>query len=442
MNDRLVTEIRRAMAELADATPPTPPLDDLLAVRSAPRPPHRPRRLTFAAVAVSLAAAVAGLVFVRSHVDRDRRGDDTPTTTVPVNTSTATTVAPVATTTAPPATTGTPQPTVEQATTAPAPTVPLTGPRDAALPTGFEPASITWISLQHGWLLGHAPCATGSCLSLARSRDGGRTWHGVPAPATTADGVRFADENNGWIFGGDLYATHDGGSTWTKVDGLSSVTNLEVAKGRAWAEAAWSVNPDSRVVYTSSVTSDDWHQIGDMPVSSLIAMHNGIGWVVGPDGGLFVLTASGFEIHTDPCAFETGIGAILGIDDRTVAVVCGSMAGAGSETKQIQLSRDGGHDDFTIVGEAPRGGILTAGAVASPTTFVIAANSGASYLYRSTDAGATWTTVFEDDGGGAPFADLGFTDATHGVAVLRTQPSVLLTTSDGGATWTKAAIHD
>ena len=39
-------------------------------------------------------------------------------------------------------------------------------------------------------------------------------------------------------------------------------------------------------------------------------------------------------------------------------------------------------------------------------------------------------------------SDLGFTDTLHGAAVLRAQPSVLLTTSDGGATWTKASIHD
>jgi photosystem II stability/assembly factor-like uncharacterized protein len=73
---------------------------------------------------------------------------------------------------------------------------------------------------------------------------------------------------------------------------------------------------------------------------------------------------------------------------------------------------------------------------------VITATSGASFLYRTTDAGATWTTVFEDGSGGAPIADLGFTDATHGFAVLGTQPSVLLTTTDGGASWTKTAIHE
>jgi photosystem II stability/assembly factor-like uncharacterized protein len=436
MNDRLVTEIRRAMAELADATPPTPPLDELLAARQAPLPPHRPRRLTFAAVAVSLAVAVAGLVFVRSHVDTDRRGDDTPTTTTaPVNTSTATTAAPTATTAATQGTT--PAPTTT--TVAPPPAV---GPPDAALATGFEPASITWISLQQGWLLGHAPCATGSCLSLARTRDGGQTWHGVPAPDITASSVRFADSRNGWIFGVDLYATHDGGSTWKKVNGLSLVNSLEVAKGRAWAEAEWIEQPGNKVVYTSLTTTDDWHQIDPMPVSTPIAMHGGTGWVVGADGGLFVLTATGFEIHTDPCPFESAIGAILGVDDQTVAVVCGSDSAAGSESKQGQLSHGGGHDDYTIVGEAPRGGILGGGAVASPTTWVIAATSGASFLYRTTDAGATWTTVFEDGSGGAPITDLGFTDATHGIAVLGTQPSVLLTTTDGGATWKKTAIHE
>ena len=441
MNDRLVTEIKRALAELTDAAPPTRPLDDLLASRSGPPAPRHPRRVTFAAVALSLAVAVAGLVFVRTHVDRDRRGDDTPTTTLPVNTTPATTAAPTATTTPAPATTATPRTTVEPATTAPAPD--LAGPADAALATGFEPASITWISLRQGWLLGHAPCTAGTCLSLARTRDGGQTWHGVPAPATTATSVRFADDHDGWIFGADLYATHDGGSTWTKVDGLVDVTNLEVANGRAWAEAAWSVSPDNKVVYTSLVTSDEWHQIAAMPVSTPIAMHGGAGYVGGPDGGLFVVTATGFDVRTDPCGFETDIGAIAAVDDQTVAVVCGSDVGGGSETKRLYVSRDGGHF-FTVVAnsEAPRPGIAASAAAASADTFVIAATSGASYLYRTTDDGATWNTVFQDGSGGAPIADLGFTDATHGVAVLGTEPSVLLTTSDAGATWTKAAVHD
>jgi len=67
---------------------------------------------------------------------------------------------------------------------------------------------------------------------------------------------------------------------------------------------------------------------------------------------------------------------------------------------------------------------------------VVAATSGASYLYRTTDEGKTWKTVFTDTGGGAPLTDLGFTDPSHGVVVLGAMPDAkLLVSSDAGATW-------
>jgi hypothetical protein len=317
---------------------------------------------------------------------------------------------------------------------------------------GFTPTSITWISLEKGWLLGTVDCQGGlQCTALAVTDDAGRSWHSVSVPGGLAafepdrgirevEKVRFADANDGWIFGAALYATHDGGATWTKVDGLTNVVSLEVGKGRVWAEAAWPEFPDNSVVYSSTTNIDDWKQFGTMTVSLPIAMRGDTGYVKGPDGGLFVLTATGFDVRTDPCAFETGLAAIAPADDgTTVAVVCGSGA-AGSEMKQFQVSHDGGHT-FTVVGEAPFAGITTGVVAPSPTTFVMAATSGASFIYRTTDGGVTWQTVFEDDSGGAALADFGFTDSTHGIAVLRTQPAVLLTSTDGGATWKKSSAN-
>jgi len=82
-------------------------------------------------------------------------------------------------------------------------------------------------------------------------------------------------------------------------------------------------------------------------------------------------------------------------------------------------------------------------AMASPSVVVVAAASGASFLYGTFDAGRSWSTVYQDTaGGGAPWRDLGFTDASQGVVVEGLQPGTaglppnrLLMTRDGGHTW-------
>src|SRR5579862_3068006 len=97
------------------------------------------------------------------------------------------------------------------------------------VPANFRPTSITFIGTHTGWVIGQAGtpghCATQYCTSLARTDDAGKTWSGVAAPLTgQADGatgvsqIRFLEERDGWAFGPQLYATHDGGRTWTPVD--------------------------------------------------------------------------------------------------------------------------------------------------------------------------------------------------------------------------------
>src|SRR5262249_33945043 len=84
------------------------------------------------------------------------------------------------------------------------------------------------------------------CTSIAATDDGGHTWYGVSAPDAGAPGgatggsqLRFLDGVNGWAFGPQLYATHDGGPSRAEVapHGMG-VASRETVAGRAcgvWA---------------------------------------------------------------------------------------------------------------------------------------------------------------------------------------------------------------
>ena len=109
---------------------------------------------------------------------------------------------------------------------------PVNGP----VPSGFEPASYTFVSADQGWVLGTAPCALPPCTSLLRIRDGGRTWFGIPAPRTPlaiavgfngpltsgVSTVRFADALRGWVFGPELWETQVGASRAPRAAGSQS----------------------------------------------------------------------------------------------------------------------------------------------------------------------------------------------------------------------------
>jgi hypothetical protein len=83
---------------------------------------------------------------------------------------------------------------------------PALGPAGGPVPRGFRAQSVTFVSPTMGWVLGTAPCAAAPCTSVLRTRDGGRTWSGIPAPrvrlgdglpAEGASELRFADARNG-----------------------------------------------------------------------------------------------------------------------------------------------------------------------------------------------------------------------------------------------------
>lgn len=79
-------------------------------------------------------------------------------------------------------------------------------------------------------------------------------------------------------------------------------------------------------------------------------------------------------------------------------------------------------------------------------SIILAATSGASFLYRTTDGGRTWTTVRREPGSDEEIAELGFTNARLGWAIEvggeAGTKTTLLRTTDAGRTWEVVAFRD
>src|ERR1700723_2490060 len=180
------------------------------------------------------------------------------------------------------------------------------------VPPNFRPSSVTFIGTQTGWVIGQAGtpgnCATAYCTSVARTDDAGKTWSGVPAPVTgPADGaagvgqVRFLDKRDGWAFGPQLYATHDGGHTWTQVATHGRrVTDLETVGSRAFGlfasctgtGPAFAARCTSYTLYSSSASAGDWTPVGPAPSAlpggaASMVLTGTRGYLLAPDGMLY-----------------------------------------------------------------------------------------------------------------------------------------------------------
>jgi len=317
------------------------------------------------------------------------------------------------------------------------------------VPAAFEPASVTFVSASRGFALGVTPCNAGTCTTLVSTADGGGHWSfvaTVPAPFGGASSavakVRFATADDGWVFGPELWSTHDGGIRWTHVATAGPTADVEASGGMAYALVG-------RNLLRTKVSSDAWTPVPGVTIGSgagSIALHAHAGWVVtggDPDSTKLFTSPDGAAWHAvaDPCTSlgtDWALSGVAPVDSSSIFLLCVGQPGAGSESKKVLYSTDGGLHALPTATDPPRGGDANGVAAASSSVVAVAARSGASEVYRSGDTGTSWQSPLQQGDGGVGFFDLGFTTATQGVVVYG-QPgsgaAKLLMTHDAGVTW-------
>jgi photosystem II stability/assembly factor-like uncharacterized protein len=355
----------------------------------------------------------------------------------------------------------------------------LPPPGSASVPRNFRPSSVTFIGTQTGWVIGQAGtpghCATQYCTSVARTLDAGRTWTGLPAPLTgAADGatgvsqIRFLNGVDGWAFGPQLYATHDGGHDWARVgtDGLR-VTDLETVGDRAFAlfasctgtGPAFADDCVSYTLYSSPASADDWTPVGSATsglsgAAASMMLTGTRGYLLAPDRMLYSGpvngpvngSASWQPVARIPCPVGQPLaggqptGALLAAaDTANLVLVCASSSAPGTQqAKQVFTSADGG-TTWQNAGAAPSLGLATSVAATPDGTYVLATGRGIDVRPAGNGAWQAATLTGPAPAGG--FGYVGMTTDAQGIA-LPADPAVgtVWFTFDGGQTWRPFAV--
>jgi photosystem II stability/assembly factor-like uncharacterized protein len=345
------------------------------------------------------------------------------------------------------------------ATTAPAATA-----KASAVPSGFQPASASFLSPATGFVLGAVGCKPHqACVArLVATTDGGARWRSLNTPvvrlpdpagvgqAAEVSGVVFTSPRTGWLYGPGLYSTRDGGAHWRRLFLGGSVDTMAASGGTAYALVS---PPGGRPeqLFRSPVGENAWARVGTITGEhAVLAVSGRAAWFgTGTD-----LWATADDVHWHKYPFRcpgayyrlSGIAAASG---ARVMFLCANAQGMFRTDKEVLLSVNGGRTEHLvghapIIGDDPYGGNGGIAVPPRPSTVIsIAAYApGPDYLYRSANGGKTWASIqAPGTDGGANLSSLSYVSMTVGWVVTG-EPTdggqdQLLRTSDAGGTWHK-----
>lgn len=328
-------------------------------------------------------------------------------------------------------------------------------PSGGPVPPGFTTSSVTSVGGGVTYVLGSAPCSSDTCTSMARTTDGGAHWSGIRPPkvalapdgGTTAHavgGVRFADSRDGWLFGGALYATHDGAGSWRKLS-IGGGTVLQVATDGSQAYAlvgSCSGSCSGLQLYATAVGSDNWRPVSGVAgsgSSGTISLGRAAMVSIGSD--IWVRSGSAWtRAASVPC--NVGLsGVAAAADDDSLHAFCGEGA-AGSLYLTSYASTDGGRS-WHAAGSTGSALRLHTGtlSVTAASSDVLAATTGGSGLGGgiaiSRDGGTGWATAPLPAGSsGWRYVGAGGGNQLDAISWAGT----LYLSSDAGRSWSAVAI--
>jgi photosystem II stability/assembly factor-like uncharacterized protein len=305
----------------------------------------------------------------------------------------------------------------------------------------------------HGYALG-ARCDAKTCRPvLRRTDDGGYVWRVAPGPAvtwpansdydTTFTGVTFADDRNGWVFGPDLLATHDGGLHW-KALGIRTL-DVVARDGYAWAVGEeCAVQFCTTEVSRSPVGSDTFRGSGTAGRDATFAAVDGQhAYLVesaitatrvprASSAPRLLATADGgntWTERTNPCpkAMSRAVAASSFAD---VWVVCIDAVGGSQQQHPIAHSTDGGRHWTTV--DPDTNGVIDTFAAVGPRLVFRAESGLIGGVKVSRDGGRIWRQMPDEGDPQGRLHAFGILDGTHGYALY--QEDVFLVMTDG-ASW-------
>jgi len=353
----------RWLGQQVQPLPPPPGTFELISRRARTRKLRRLAVTVVSAAAVAAAVAVAVPVGLSMHLSP---GPDTGALAGNASPTRSLTESPDGS--GNPAKTTSPSPSATGSNT-------LSPDQAHPVPANFQPTSVTFVSGQDAWVIGQAgtpgKCANVNgyiCTSIVRTSDAGQTWEGGPAPdtgapkgATGVGAIRFLNGTYGWAFGPELWATADGGSTWSEVSTPGArVTDLETSDGRAYAlwatgcstpaggsAADFAAGCTSYTLMTTTAGGNDWTAVGPATsglinggaaTSAVLALTGTNGYLLAPDGALYSGSIGGTWSQAGTSACKPGPAQANGlpsaaqlalVDSSTLWIACnGTSAGS------------------------------------------------------------------------------------------------------------------
>lgn len=363
-----------------------------------------------------------------------------------------------------------PSPTQSQLVSKPATTVnpsgaPATIPAGGTPPKGFVPISVTAISTKTYWVLGHAPCAQGSCVGIAKTTDGGQTFTEIGAPGSqlvpdapgnvdvfgtdTISDIRFVNDSDGWAYGGALWQTTDGGQHWAQVSDPASpitgpVQQFAVASGRAWAVAFADKAGGAPLyqLYSATYPNGQWAPASSTvfgPAEPMFTIQNKTVTIIGTDSatgkqtGLRTTDGQTFTALPSGLPCTNAPGQPLSPTPQGLWLACTSATG---KLGGVYFSSDFGASWQAASSSLadPRvaiGGIDDKSAIVATGGHLVKVNVDGSSSPASAPSTPATTT----------FAFIGFTNAQNGFAIPEVNGGrQLWRTTDGGDHWAAVKI--